>query len=226
MARVILVGVLLSAAACYAVSVGVGVFGGVAVPTGKMGTEGVFPYDGSNLSSSPEVGVKAVIGIWRGLTAEAAVGYHVGHPPKEWLENDFVEEKAGTLIPITVGANYGFDIGNLGVYAALGGGYYLETLKSVVSWNYGYQEFVYVSTDVSLNAPGVYAGGGVTYAFGPFEFDVSPRYNVIFTPATFDMTGTGWSAGGREYHIQATGLEKDYDDTYVDVLAGLNYYFM
>jgi hypothetical protein len=38
MARIILVGVLFSAAACFAVSVGVGVFGGAAMPTGKMGT--------------------------------------------------------------------------------------------------------------------------------------------------------------------------------------------
>lgn len=226
MARIILVGVMFSAAACFAVDVGVGVFGGAAVPVGKMGTEGLVPYDGSNLSWSPKAGAKAVIGIWRGLSAEVAVGYHVGHPPKDWQENDFVEEKASTLIPITVGANYGFDIGNFGVYAALGGGYYLETLKSVVSWNYGYQEPIYVSTDVPLNAPGVYAGGGVTYALGPFEIDVSPRYNVIFTPATFDMEGFGWAPSGRRYYIQALGIEKDYDDTYVDVLVGVNYYFL
>jgi hypothetical protein len=226
MARIIVAGVLISAAAAVALDVGVGLFGGAAVPVGKMGTEGMIQYDGSNLSWSPKVGAKAVVGIWRGLSAEAAVGYHLGHPPKDWQENDLVEEKASTLIPITVGAKYGFDFGNLGVYAAAGGGFYLEKLKSVVWWNYGTQEPVYVSTDVSLDSPGIYAGGGVTYALGPVEVDVSPRYNVIFTPETFDMEGTGWAPSDRRFYIQATGIEKDYKDTYVDVLVGLNYYFL
>ncbi|HUU57565.1 MAG TPA: hypothetical protein VMW93_09500 [bacterium] len=226
MARIILAGVLISAAACLALDVGVGVFGGAAMPTGKMGTAGWTPYEGSNLSWSPKVGAKAIVGLWHGLQAEAAVGYHLGHPPKDWQENDFVEEPASTLVPVTVGANYRFDFGNLGLYAGAGGGYYFEKLKSAISWNYGYQEFIYVSTDVSLNGPGVYFGGGVTYALGPLEVDFSPRYNVVFTPATFDMEGWGWAPSGRRYYIQATGLEKDYDDTYVDVLVGVNYYFM
>jgi hypothetical protein len=226
MARIILAGVLVSAAAAVALDVGAGVFGGAALPTAKMGTEGLVPYDGSNLAWSPKVGGKVIIGLWRGLEAEAAVGYHLGHPPKDWQENDFVEEKASTLVPITVGANYGLDFGKLGLYAAVGGGYYFQKLKSVVWWNYGFQEPEYVSTEISLNGPGLYAGGGVTYALGPLEIDFSPRYNVIFTPASFDMEGFGWAPSGRRSYIQATGIEKDYDDTYVDVLVGLNYYFL
>jgi hypothetical protein len=226
MARIIVAGVLISAAAAVALDVGVGLFGGAAVPVGKMGTEGMIQYDGSNLSWSPNVGAKAVIGIWRGLSAEAAVGYHIGHPPKDWQENDFVEEKASTLVPITVGASYGLDFGNFGVYAAAGGGYYLEKLKSIVWWNYGTQEPVYVSTDISLDSPGIYVGGGLTYAFGRFALDVSPRYNVIFNDGPFDMEGWGWSPSGNRYLIQASGVEKDYNDTYLDISAGVNYYFM
>jgi hypothetical protein len=226
MLRGIAAGMLLWASACFAVGVGVGVFGGVAMPTGKMGTAGITPYDGSNMSGSPKFGAKAIIGLWRGLEAGAAVAYHLGHAPKDWQDNDFVGEPASTLVPVTLGANYRFDFGNLGLYAGGGGGYYFEKFKGGIWWHYGYQEFIYYATDVSLNGPGFYAGGGVTYDLGPLEIDVSPRYNVVFTPEDFDWEGRGWSNTGRRVYIQTMGVEKDYNDTYLDVLVGVNYYFM
>ncbi|MEE9456666.1 MAG: hypothetical protein V3W11_05920, partial [bacterium] len=63
-------------------------------------------------------------------------------------------------------------------------------------------------------------------AFGRFALDVSPRYNVIFNDGRFDMEAWGWSPNGNKYFIQAMGINKDYNDTYLDVLVGVNYYFM
>jgi hypothetical protein len=40
------------------------------------------------------------------------------------------------------------------------------------------------------------------------------------------MEGWGWSPSGNRYLIQASGMEKDYKDTYLDISAGVNYYFM
>jgi hypothetical protein len=225
MVRSIIAAFAFAAVSAYGWTVGCGVFGGAALPTGKMGTAGLTSYEGGNLSWSPKVGAKAVIGLWRGVQAEGAFAYHVGHGPKDWQENDFVEERASTLVPVTIGANYRLDLGKLGLYVGAGGGYYFEKLKSGVWWHYGYQEYVYFSTDVSLNGPGLYVGGGVTYAIGPLEVDVSPRYNVVFTPSSFDMEGWGWSSAGRRIYVQAVGVEKDYDDTYADLLVGVNYYF-
>ena len=233
MLRGIAAGMLLSASACFAVSVGVGVFGGVAMPTGKMATwespdgdSREISLTGSDMTLSPKFGAKAIVGFGRGLEAEAAVAYHLGHGVKDWQENDFLEEPKSTLIPITVGANYRFNFGKLGLYAGAGGGYYFEKLKGGVWWEPNFREPEYFTTDVSLNGPGLYVGGGVTYALGPLELDVSPRYTVIFNDGRFDMEGWGWSSTGRRYYIQATGIEKDYNDTYVDVLIGVNYYFM
>jgi len=236
MARIIVAGILISAAACFAVDVGVGVFGGVAMPTGKMATwevPDVSPgrpdytaLTGSDMALSPKFGAKAIIGFWRGLEAEAAVAYHIGHPVKDWEENDFLEEPKSTLIPVTVGANYRFNFGKAGLYAGAGGGYYFEKLKGGVWWNTAFSEPEYFTTDVSLNGPGLYVGGGVTYALGPLELDFSPRYNVIFNDGRFDMEGWGWTPSGNKFLIQAIGIDKEYNDTYVDVLVGLNYYFM
>lgn len=233
MLRGIAAGILLSASACFAVTVGVGVFGGVAMPTGKMATwespigeSRESSLTGSDMALSPKFGAKAIIGFGRGWEAEAAVAYHLGHGVKDWQENDFLEEPKSTLIPITVGANYRFNFGDLGLYAGAGGGYYLEKFKGGVWWNAAFREPEYFTTDVSLNGPGLYVGGGVTYAFGRFALDVSPRYNVIFNDGYFDMEGSGWTPNGSKYGIQAMGVNKDYNDTYVDVLAGVNYYFM
>ena len=233
MLRGIAAGMLLWASACFAVGLGVGVFGGVAMPTTKMATWensigelGDNPLTGSDMGLSPKFGAKAIIGFGRGWEAEAAVAYHLGHGVKDWQENDFLEEPKSTLIPVTVGANYRFNLGKLGLYAGGGGGYYFEKLKGGVWWNTAFREPEYFTTDVSLNGPGLYVGGGVTYAFGPLELDVSPRYNVIFNDGRFDMEAWGWTPSGNKSRIQAIGINKDYNDTYLDVLVGLNYYFI
>ena len=233
MLRGIAAGMLLWASACFAVGVGVGVFGGVAMPTGKMATWensigelGDNPLTGSDMGLSPKFGAKAIIGFGRGWEAEAAVAYHLGHGVKDWQENDFLEEPKSTLIPVTVGANYRFNFGKLGLYAGAGGGYYFEKFKGGVWWNAAFREPEYFTTDVSLNGPGLYVGGGVTYAFGPLELDVSPRYNVIFNDSRLYMEGFGWIPSGKKFLFQFSGVEKDYNDTYFDVLVGLNYYFI
>jgi hypothetical protein len=40
------------------------------------------------------------------------------------------------------------------------------------------------------------------------------------------VEGRGWSPSGKKALITFSGVEKDYNDTYVDVLIGLNYYFL
>jgi len=96
MMRGIAAGTLLWASACFAVGIGVGVFGGAAMPTGKMATWensigelGDNPLTGSDLGLSPKFGAKAIISFGRGWEAEAAVAYHLGHGVKDWQENDF-----------------------------------------------------------------------------------------------------------------------------------------
>jgi hypothetical protein len=233
MLRGIAAGMLLWASASFAVGVGIGVFGGVAMPTGKMATWensigelGDNPLTGSDMALSPKFGAKAIIGFGRGWEAEAAVAYHLGHGVKDWQENDFLEEPKSTLIPVTVGANYRFNFGDLGLYAGAGGGYYFEKLKGGVWWNTAFREPEYFTTDVSLNGPGLYVGGGVTYALGRFALDVSPRYNVIFNDSRLYMEGFGWIPSGKKFLFQFSGVEKDYNDTYLDVLVGVNYYFI
>jgi hypothetical protein len=184
------------------------------------------PLTGSDMGLSPKFGGKVVVGVLPAVGVEAAFAYHLGHPVKDWQDNDFLEEPKSTLIPITVGARYKFDIGKLGLYAGAGGGYYIEKLKGGILTKPATMDATYFTTDVSLNGPGLYVGGGVTYALGPLELDVSPRYNVIFNSGRFDMEAWGWSPSGDKYVLQYRGVDKDYKDTYLDISAGVNYYFM
>ena len=233
MARIILAGILTSAAACFAINVGVGVFGGVAMPTGKMATwENSYgelwenPLTGSDLGLSPKFGGKFILSVLPAFDVEAAVAYHLGHPVKDWQENDFLEEPKSTLIPVTVGANYKFALGNAGLYAGGGFGYYLLNLKGGILTRAETMNAMYYTTDVSLNSPGVYFGGGFTYSLGNFALDVSPRFNYVFNSGPLDFEGWGWSEDDTRYLLQVQGMEKDYNDTYVDILVGANYYFM
>jgi hypothetical protein len=233
MRKAILAGALLAASAACGLGLAVGVFGGAALPTGKMATWenslgelGDNAFTGNDMALSPKFGAKAIIGFGHGWEAEAAFAYHLGHGVKDWQENDFLEEPKSTLIPVTVGADYKFGFGNFGLYAGAGGGYYFEKFKGGILTKPATMEVEYFTTDVSLNGPGLYAGGGITYALGPFEVDVSPRYTVIFNDGFFDMEGYGWSPSGNKALIQFSGVEKDYNDAYVDIAAGVNYYFM
>ena len=79
MARGIAVGILFWASACFAVDAGVGVFGGAALPTGKMATWenslgelGENPLTGSDLGLSPKFGGKFVMNVLPPLDVEAA----------------------------------------------------------------------------------------------------------------------------------------------------------
>ena len=187
MARIIVVGVLISAAACFAVDVGVGLFGGVAVPVGKMGTWensigelGENPLTGSDLGLSPKFGGKFILGVLPAVDVEAGVAYHLGHPVKDWKDNPYLEQPKSTLIPITVGANYKFGLGDAGLYAGGGFGYYLMKWKGGILTRAATMNAMYYTTDVSLNSPGVYFGGGFTYSLGTFALDVSPRFNYLF----------------------------------------------
>ncbi|UCH79107.1 MAG: hypothetical protein JSU81_03930, partial [Candidatus Coatesbacteria bacterium] len=145
---------------------------------------------------------------------------------KDWVDNPFLEQPESTLIPITVGANYKFGLGNAGLYAGGGFGYYLLKWKGGILTRAETLNATYYTTDISLNAPGVYFGGGFTYSFGNVALDVSPRFNYLFNSGPLDFNGWGWSEDNNRYLLQYRGLEKEYDDTYLDLVVGVNYYFM
>ncbi len=233
MLRAISFGVLMAASACLAVNVGVGVFGGAALPTGDMATWensigelGENPLTGSDLGLSPKFGAKVIVGVLPALDVEAAAAYHLGHPVKDWKDNPFLEEPKSTLIPITLGANYKIKFANVGVYAGAGFGYYLLKLKGGILTRAATMNAMYYTTDVSVNGPGVYFGGGFIYSLGNFALDVNPRFNYVFNSGALDFDGLGWSEDNHRYGLQYRGLEKEYNDTYVDLLVGLNYYFL
>lgn len=206
----------LVAAAAYGVGFGFGGFGGVAIPMGDMASEPTNgAWDGGNLTMSPKFGGKVLIGFIPELDVEVAFAYHVNHKQKNWEDIEGLDEPKTTIIPITFGANYKLMFDSMGVYFGGGGGFYMEKWQDT-----GEYQSVPYSFELKINKPGIYFGGGFLYSFGNLALDISPRFNYIMNDGDYDLDVTV------EGTTQSITINKDYKDMYVDVLFGVDYFFM
>ncbi len=220
--------------AAYASAVGVGAYGGAALPTGDMAADlviyyqyspwgGSVAYKSGDMAAAATLGARAYLGVFAGLEVEAALGYHLNHSQKDWdIPN--VDEPSYRIIPLTAGANYVVRAGPVALYAAGGGGYYLA--KGTLSATFDAPPFgpVKFAGDMNVNKPGFYAGGGFRYYLGEFSVDVGPRFNYVMNDGTYDVD--------MEYNVGGFGgsvpfkVEKGFNDSFVDILVGANYYFL
>jgi hypothetical protein len=74
------------------------------------------------------------------------------------------------------------------------------------------------ATYVSINAPGIYVGAGVSYLFKKFAFAFTPRFNYVFNSGTYE--GIIKSGGEPDRNTTET---KDWDDSYFELTAGVVY---
>ncbi len=218
MKRLATLAILLTAATAYGVGFGFGGFGGIALPMGSMAAEDdeqSEALEGGDLGMSPKFGGKVLIGVMPALDVEVAFAYHLNHKQKNWELIEGIDAPKTTLIPITFGANYKLMFDGMGVYFGGGGGFYMEKVQDT-----GELEGVPYSFEVSANKPGIYVGGGFMYSFGKLALDVSPRFNYVMNSGDYsvDVTVAG--------QTQSFPVTKDFKDTYLDVLVGVNYYFM
>jgi hypothetical protein len=196
--------------ATYGVGLGVGVFGGYAVPTGDMAAE-----EGFDLRPSTALGVRAFFNIHKHFGADLAAAYNFNFPPgkKEYQWADITE-----LLPINVGGYYKVDVGSIRFSAGGGVGYYFLKTKlasTVKSYDSGFGNVRY-PVELSINAPGIYAGAGASYLLGKFAFTFAPRFNYVFNEGTYE--------GAVEYGAEPTvPVHKDWDDSYFEVSAGIIY---
>jgi len=211
----------LVAATAYGVGFGFGGFGGIALPMGDMAAEddmATEAWDGGDLAMSPKFGGKVLIGILPALDVEVAFAYHLNHKQKNWEEVEGIDEPTTTIIPITFGANYKLMFGDMGVYFGGGGGFYMMKMSGtgvlpiIPAVTYEY--------DLKANKPGVYVGGGFMYSFGKLALDVSPRFNYVMNSGDYDLDVTA------EGYTGSIAVTKDYKDMFVDVLFGVDYFFM
>jgi len=208
-----------AAAAALGLGLGVGGFGGVALPTGDMADQ-----DHGDMKASPKFGGKVLLDITPMFEVEAAVGYHTGHHLKDWEDTTGIEEPSTKVVPITAGMNVKYVVGPLGVYAGGGFGYYLATIGSTGVLAIPLVGNVAYSADTNVNGLGFYGSGGVLVRFGKLAVDINPRYNYVVNDGTYDYTlKWDWNGiGGTEHGT----YEKDWKDSYVDVLFGVDYFFM
>ncbi|HUV87805.1 MAG TPA: hypothetical protein VMX79_11925 [bacterium] len=208
----------LAAASAYGIGMGAGGFGGIALPMGDMASE-----DGSDLGMSPKFGGKALIGVIPALDVEVAFAYHLNHKFKDWEETPGIDEPKTVIIPITFGANYKVMFGNMGVYAGGGGGFYMMTTDVTGKFKVN-DKIVTFSAEEKMNKPGIYVGGGFLYSFGKLALDVNPRFNYVMNSGDYDLD-VEVTYEGKTY-TGTVPWEKDYKDMYVDVLFGVDYFFM
>ncbi len=192
----------------YGMGLAVGVFAGYAVPTGGMAAEGSF-----DLRPSTALGVRAFFDIHERFGADLAAAYNFDYPPRtkryQWAETT-------ELLPVNVGAYYKVEAGSFRFSPGGGAGYYFLTTKiasTVKSYDSGFRNVRY-PVEVSINAPGIYGGGAVSYAFGKFAVDFTPRYHHIFNSGEYD--GEVIYGGNRT-------VVKEWDDSYFEVSAGIIY---
>jgi hypothetical protein len=220
--------VFLSLMACTAWSIGLGVggFGGVALPTGDMAAEDDDTngdWDASELGSSPLLGGKILLEVIPMLELEAAVAYHTGHPSDVFTDVSGIDETSATIVPITFGANVKYKTGLLGVYGGGGLGYYFESVEADGNTVTPLGEYSFEGT-TDANGFGLYVSGGVLFNFGKLALDVNPRYHYIMNDgdveytATYEWQGFQWS--------DTETAEKTFGDTYVDIRAGVDYFFL
>jgi hypothetical protein len=208
----------LVAASAYGIGMGFGGFGGIALPMGDMAAEDdemAEGWQGGDLGMSPKFGGKVLIGVMPMLDVEVAFAYHLNHKMKNWEEEEGIDEPKTTIIPITFGANYKLMFDSMGVYFGGGAGFYMEKMtQSGTILGIPYE------AEASINKPGIYFGGGFMYSFGKLALDVNPRFNYVMNSGDVevDMTAEG--------ETETVTVTKDYKDMYVDVLFGVDYFFM
>jgi hypothetical protein len=234
MKKLALVPAIIAAGAAHGLGIGAGAFGGAALPTGGMAADlalyypyspsgGNVGYDGGDMKASAKLGARAYLGVLPGLEVEAAFAYHFNHPQKDWnIPN--VDEPSYRIIPITAGANYVVPVGPVALYGGGGGGYYLA--KGTLGGSLDVPPFgdVKFTGDMNVNKPGFYVGGGLRYYLGKFSLDVGPRFNYVMNDGTYDVD-VEYNVGGFRGSIPFE-VEKGFNDSFVDILVGANYYFM
>jgi hypothetical protein len=225
--------IFFTAAAAYGVAFGIGAFGGVAMPTGDMaaGYEydlHAYPYykfwpDGGDLGLSPKFGAKLILGVIPSLDLEAGVAHAIKHPLKTWEDVAPLDEPETTMTAITIGANFKVALANAGLYVGAGGGYYWEDVGFYARW-WDLSSWAVLTGVTEINKPGVYVGGGFTYRFGKFVLDVNPRWHHISNDGEYEVRYEQWR--WHKWDTWSYTSTKPYNDTFVDVLVGLNYYFL
>jgi len=193
-----------------AVGLGVGLFGGYALPSGDMLAE-----DGFDLRPSPALGARAFFDIRDYLGIDVAAAYNFEFTPGV----KFYEERAENteLVPVNVGAYYKAEVARFRFSAGGGAGYYFfktKVLPPMESTDAGFG--VARPVRVTINAPGLYGGGTASYMFGKFGVTLAPRYHYIFNSGEYE--------GEITYGGDLT-VEKYWDDSYFEMLAGVTYDF-
>jgi len=220
----------LAASGAFALGLGVGGFGGVALPAGEMANNTWVGY-GGGMEASSQLGVKLLLEVTPVLGLEAAGAYQpdfrFNHPEELYYNT----RSTVPSIPMTFGAHLKYRSGSLAVYGGGGAGYYLSRVKfsdyvlgpngTEIPWE----------TTAAINAPGFYASAGVLMAFGKFALDVNPRYTFVLNEGEYDYTyewggGTQAQAGPGSSGSGSGTYYKPWNDSYFNVLVGVNYYFM
>jgi hypothetical protein len=173
------------------------------------------------------VGGKAVLYFTPAVGVEAAAVKYPYLPSEQDEEtwNGLISKPYATVSPITVGPVYKWNWHGCGVYAVAGLGYFpVRYTLTAGSW----QDFDYVYKGVlKINSAGAFGGVGVCYRLGPFEAELSPRYAVAWNKGTYDYDYE-CKAYGYNHPVTTTygskSVVKAFNDSFVDLRAGVNFY--
>jgi len=191
-----------------------------------LGAGGFYTFSSLNFGAfwDPSLlggGAKVSIGVLPAVSADVGFGYNMKYkeqdpyflrtaPPGSDLNNWYL-----TIIPITFGPSYKFDLGKVKPYVGAGGVFAMRKRHYELVVGPETPNPVVEQKTLSVNRPGFYVGGGVMYGLTEKLFlDVNPRFLMLIYNEEEDA------------NVPPSVTPDEGNPTFVDVLVGVDYFFM
>ncbi len=238
--------------AAFAVSLSVGLYGGVAFPVGGVASAdyGYFNWfiadnpgsehdlvdirgltlEGTGAAPCPVAGAKASFGFLPWLDAELGLARLFGRSRRSAAKSA-VDAPATTATSLLAGAALARDLGPFRAHFDAGAGYYFTEISLYASGE-GRSGFVYsnvytLERSVDTSGWGWYAGGGVAYPlFAKAALEASARYHRVMNGGAYDVLiheTYGYDPYHSTEYVFDTPVYKTYDDQFVELALGLSY---
>jgi hypothetical protein len=239
-------------ASAAAAGVGVGLYGGAALPVGGLASSdlGYFNWliqdnpgsehdlvdvqgltlTGGDAAPCPAAGVKLLVDVAAWLDVEAGAFYRFNRS-RHANAKSAVESAEAKITGALAGANFKRDLGPFHARVGGGAGYYFTEVSLYASGE-GRSGFVYsrvytLDKSVAFSAPGGFVSAALSYPLSEkISTDLTSRYHRVANGGVYDVRvheTYGYEPYYEHEYVFETPLRKAYDDQFVDILVGVTY---
>jgi hypothetical protein len=239
-------------ASAAAAGVGLGLYGGAALPVGGLGSSdlGYFNWlsqdnpgsehdlvdirgltlSGADAAPCPAAGVKLLVDVARWLDVEAGAFYQFNRSRHSNAKSAF-ESAEAEITGALAGVNLKRELGPFRARVGGGAGYYFAKVSLYASGEcrsgFVYSRVYTLDKSVAFSAPGGFVSAALSYPLSEkISMDLTSRYHRVANGGTYDVRvheTYGYEPYYEHEYVFDTPLHKAYDDQFVDIAAGLTY---